>query len=56
MIKSNWIISQDEEDGDVCGDDSEGEDEDEDEEDETKRAVAQDPSVSTPDKNKLLAQ
>jgi signal peptide peptidase-like protein 2B len=48
--------AQDEEDGDVCGDDSEGEDEDEDEEDETKRAVAQDPSVSTPDKNKLLAQ
>ena len=40
----------------MCGDDSEGEDEDEDEEDETKRAVAQDPSVSTPDKNKLLAQ
>jgi len=47
--------AQDEEDGDVCGDDSDAEDDD-DEEDETKTAVTQDPSVSTPDKNKLLAQ
>jgi len=49
--------AQDEEDGDVCGDDSDAEDEDDDDEDdERKTAVAQDPSVSTPDKNKLLAQ
>ena len=48
-------ISQDEEDGDVCGDDSDAED-DNDDDDERKAAVVQDPSVSTPDKNKLLAQ
>ena len=51
------MVSQDEEDGDVCGDDSDAEDEDDDDEDdERKTTVAQDPSVSTPDKNKLLAQ
>ena len=48
--------SQDEEDGDVCGDDSDAEDDNDDDADETKTAVAQDSSVSTPDKNKLLAQ
>jgi len=47
--------AQDEEDGDVCGDDSDAED-DNDDDDERKAAVVQDPSVSTPDKNKLLAQ
>ena len=46
-------IFQDEEDGDVCGDNSE--DEDEDDDDETKTVGVQDSSVSTPDKNKLLA-
>ena len=57
LKKFNWTGSQDEEDGDVCGDDSDAEDEDDDDEDdERKTAVAQDPSVSTPDKNKLLAQ
>ena len=57
LTKFNWMVSQDEEDGDVCGDDSDAEDEDDDDEDdERKTAVAQDPSVSTPDKNKLLAQ
>ena len=56
MIKYNLDTSQDEEDGDVCGDDSEAEDNDDDDEDETKGVVTQDPSVSTPDKNKLLAQ
>ena len=50
-----FVISQDEEDGDVCGDDSDAED-DNDDDDERKAAVVQDPSVSTPDKNKLLAQ
>ena len=48
-------IFQDEEDGDVCGDNSEDEDEDEDNDDETKTVGVQDSSVSTPDKNKLLA-
>jgi len=47
--------AQDEEDGDVCGDNSEDEDEDEDDDDETKTVGVQDSSVSTPDKNKLLA-
>merc|ERR1712228_131756 len=47
--------AQDEEDGDVCGDDSDADD-DNDDDDERKAAVVQDPSVSTPDKNKLLAQ
>ena len=47
-------IFQDEEDGDVCGDNFDDEDEDEDD-DETKTVGVQDSSVSTPDKNKLLA-
>merc|ERR1719220_2025270 len=45
--------NKDEEDGEVCGDDSDAED-DNDDDDERKAAVVQDPSVSTPDKNKLL--
>ena len=42
----------------MCGDDSDAEDDDDDDEDdERKTAVSsQDPTVSTPDKNKLLAQ